>query len=70
MDQFDVQVSDGAWHEVSLEITMDSVKLTVDNLVMSQTLARQIRTGIYHNNLSAEKEVSDTIFVGCNLSSQ
>ena len=45
LDQFDVLVSDGGWHEVHLEVTMDKVSISLDNLVMSQTLHRQIRTG-------------------------
>ena len=45
VDQYDVVLSDGAWHGVELVITRTSLSLAVDNLTISQPLPRQVRTG-------------------------
>ena len=45
MSQYDVMVSDGAWHRLNLLITRDEMILRLDNTTSVQPLQQHIRTG-------------------------
>ena len=45
LELYDVLVSDGEWHHLTLLITRESVRLRLDDVTSEQHLPQLIRTG-------------------------